>query len=129
MMSDTADASGRSVDVRRNDARHRYELTAGGEVAGFAFYRDEEGRRVFYHTEIGEAFGGQGLGTVLIAHALADTRDSGMRFVPVCPFVGAYLRKHPEFGDIAEPVTSELLSRLKAESAQARNGGAAGSSG
>ncbi|MET8615896.1 GNAT family N-acetyltransferase [Streptomyces misionensis] len=105
--------------VERADERHRYEILVDGELAGFTEYLDRgETQRVFYHTEIGEAYAGQGLAGVLVEHALTDVRESGKRFVPVCPYVAKFLGKHEEFADIADPVTGEVTHWLKAELAE-----------
>jgi predicted GNAT family acetyltransferase len=101
-----------TTQVRRNDEKSRYELTVDGELAGFAAYADNGEQRVFYHTEIAKAFGGRGLSTVLVTEALADVRATGKRAVAVCPLVAAFLRKHPEQADIADPVTAETMRWL-----------------
>lgn len=104
--------------VQRVDAKHRYEILVDGKTAGLTAYRDHDDRRVFYHTEIDDAFAGQGLASHLVQHALNDVRASGKRFVPVCPYVAKFLKRHDEFADIADPVTLEVLRWLKAELAQ-----------
>jgi predicted GNAT family acetyltransferase len=106
-----------AVRVHRVDARHRYEIEADGERAGFTVYRDRGDRRVFYHTEIDDAFAGRGLAGRLVTEALADVRAAGLRVVPVCPYVASFLTKHPEFADLADPVTPDVLRWL--ESARA----------
>ena len=68
---------------------------------------------MFYHTEVDEAFGGRGLATVLIAEALARTRADGLRIVPVCPTVAAYVKKHPEFSDVVDRPTREIMQSLR----------------
>ncbi|MFE0643831.1 GNAT family N-acetyltransferase [Streptomyces sp. NPDC058877] len=98
--------------VRRVDARHRYEILVDDQRAGLTAYRDREDRRVFFHTEIDDAHAGQGLAAVLVAQALADVRASGMRIVPVCPYVAKFLKKHGEFADVTDPVTPEVLQWL-----------------
>ncbi|MEH1059415.1 N-acetyltransferase [Micromonospora sp. CPCC 206171] len=40
---------------------------------------------------------------------------SGKRIVPVCPYVAKFLKKHDEFADITDPVTSDVLQWLEAE--------------
>ncbi|WAL63259.1 GNAT family N-acetyltransferase [Amycolatopsis cynarae] len=111
-MTETADAA---ITVRRADAENRYEIRVDGELAGFTAYRDRGEQRVFYHTEIAEAFGGRGLSGVLVGQALTDVRESGRTAVPVCPLVAAYLRKHPEYADIARPVEPAILKWLDTE--------------
>ena len=50
-----------SASVSRETGPDRFEVSSDGAVAGFAQFVDHDGRRVFFHTEIGEEFGGQGL--------------------------------------------------------------------
>ncbi|MER7949599.1 GNAT family N-acetyltransferase [Streptomyces sp. NPDC096079] len=98
--------------VRRVDPRHRYEILVDGERAGLTAYRDRDDRRVFFHTEVDEAYAGRGLASLLVEQALADVRASGMRIVPVCPYVAKFLKKHEEFADITDPVTPEVRQWL-----------------
>ncbi|MEV8229122.1 GNAT family N-acetyltransferase [Streptomyces sp. NPDC079167] len=99
--------------VREVDARHRYEILVDEASAGFTAYRDRDGQRVFFHTEIDDAFAGQGLASVLVREALGHVRDTGKRIVPVCPYVAKFLKKHEEFSDITDPVTPEILQWLE----------------
>ncbi|MGZ3114007.1 GNAT family N-acetyltransferase [Streptomyces sp. H62] len=99
--------------VERADAERRYEILVDGRRAGLTAYRDAGVQRVFFHTEIDEAFAGQGLAPQLVGQALLDVRASGMRIVPVCPYVAKFLKRHDEFADITDPVTPEVLRWLK----------------
>ncbi|MGW1501136.1 GNAT family N-acetyltransferase [Streptomyces mirabilis] len=99
--------------VRRVDTEHRYEILVDGETAGLTAYRDRSDQRVFYHTEIDDAFAGQGLASLLVQQALTDTRAAGKRIVPVCPYVAKFLKKHHEYADMADPVTPEVLLWLE----------------
>ncbi|SEO45647.1 GNAT family N-acetyltransferase [Actinacidiphila rubida] len=101
--------------VELADQRHRYEVLVGGRLAGFTEYRDRDAQRVFFHTEIDEAFAGQGLASVLVQQALDDVRTSEMRIVPVCPYVAGFLRKHQEFSDITDPVTPDIRHWLRTQ--------------
>ena len=83
-----------------NPQASRYELWLGTTRAGLIQYRAEPGTIVLVHTEIDPAFEGQGLGEQLVAGALADLRACGLKLVPLCPFVRAYLRRHPDQGDL-----------------------------
>ncbi|GAB3661149.1 GNAT family N-acetyltransferase [Glycomyces tarimensis] len=101
--------------VERVNERRRYEIAIDGHRAGLTAYRDRDDQRVFYHTEIDDAFAGQGLAAKLVERALSDARDSGKRLVAVCPYVATFLKRHPEFADLADPVTPAILQWLKAE--------------
>jgi uncharacterized protein len=87
----------------------QYELWVGGKRVGFVAYRREPGVVVLIHTDVDPACEGQGLGSRLVAGALGDLRNRGLKLVPLCPFVAAYLRRHPEDGDLVveDPAVSD----------------------
>ncbi|GAB2661264.1 GNAT family N-acetyltransferase [Saccharopolyspora gloriosae] len=101
------------VAFARSADRDRYDINASGALAGFAEFVDKGEQRIFFHTEIGEEFGGRGLGGVLVGRALADTREAGLRVVPVCPFVAKYLKNHHEFDDLVDAVTPDALAAVR----------------
>ncbi|MEU4248153.1 GNAT family N-acetyltransferase [Amycolatopsis sp. NPDC026612] len=82
-----------------NPDESRYELWAGEKLAGIAAYDLRGGLTVFTHTEIDDAFSGQGLGKVLAGGALDDAVAHGRTIVPVCPFIARYLKKNPGYED------------------------------
>jgi uncharacterized protein len=90
-------------------AAGKYTIAVEGQTVGLAAVADLDNQRVFYHTEVDERFGGQGLASILVGEALQATRADGKRVVAVCPMVAAFVKKHPEFGDITDPVTPEIL--------------------
>ncbi|CRK57576.1 FIG01001132: hypothetical protein [Alloactinosynnema sp. L-07] len=92
----------------------RYEVSVGGEVAGYTQYVDRDHQRIFFHTEIDDRFSGRGLAGKLIAGALTDTRAADRRIVPICPFVAAYLKRHDDFADIVDPVTPSTQAAIPA---------------
>jgi hypothetical protein len=89
-----------TVIVRDNPQENRYELVLGDAVVGTTIYRQRPDALVLLHTEVSEALEGQGLGAQLVAGALDDIRARGLKLVPLCPFVSAYLRRHPEYADL-----------------------------
>jgi uncharacterized protein len=86
--------------VADNPQASRYELWLGATRAGLIEYRSEPGAVFLVHTEVDPAFSGQGLGERLVTGALADLRVRGLKLVPICPFVRAYLRHHPDQADL-----------------------------
>jgi predicted GNAT family acetyltransferase len=100
-----------TTEVTDVPARHRYEVTVDGDLAGFAEYRERDGARVFTHTEVFDAFEGQGVGSALARGALDDVRAQGRRLVALCPFIAAYLERHGEYADL---VDTALTTQLKA---------------
>ena len=83
------------MDVTDNRGERRYELSteAGPAVAAY----DLDGDTItFTHTVVPPEAEGHGVGSRLIAGALADAKARGLKVVPQCPFVAAYLQKHPD---------------------------------
>jgi predicted GNAT family acetyltransferase len=81
--------------VSDNPALTRYELPIDGETAILVYERTPDSIRLL-HTEVPEAFRGRGFAEALVREVLARARVERLRVVPVCPFVRAYLKKHPE---------------------------------
>jgi hypothetical protein len=103
----TADKTGAEATVSAEDGK--YTIAVDGETVGLAAVADRGEQRVFYHTEVDERFGGRGLASILVQQALEVTRADGKRVVATCPMVAAFIKKHPEFTDITDPVTPAIL--------------------
>jgi predicted GNAT family acetyltransferase len=103
----TTDKTGAQTAVSAEDGK--YTIAVDGQTVGFAAVADRGNQRVFYHTEVEERFGGRGLASILVGEALEATRADGKRVVAVCPMVAAFIKKHPEFRDLADPATPEIL--------------------
>ncbi len=105
-----------AVTVRNNPDRQRYELLDGETVIGTAHWVPFEGtggpQRIFHHTTVDDAYGGQGLASVLARRALDDTVDAGLTVVPVCPYIKKWLGKHPDHQQHTVPVRPEHLAAV-----------------
>ena len=86
-------------EVVDNQARHRFELEAEGETA-FAAYTRADGVITFTHTVVPPALEGRGIGSRLVRGALDLVRQQGLKVVPLCPFVKAYIERHEELQDL-----------------------------
>lgn len=101
-------------DVQVRQADRQFEVVVDGKVAGKTQFFEQDGKRVFFHTEVGDEYGGQGLAGILVKDALDTTRSEGLRVVAVCPYVAAYVKKHDdEYGDLVDPATPEILQKLR----------------
>lgn len=89
-------------EVVDNPDQSRFEIRVDGVAAGAAHYRlhpaaaGEPERIVFTHTVVEPEFEGRGVGSRLAGGALTLARERGLRVVAQCPFIAAYLEKHPE---------------------------------
>ncbi len=82
----------------------RYEGRLGDETAGFVEYILAGRTIVLAHTEIDPAFEGQGVGGQLARAVLDDIRERGeLEVVPTCPFISAWIAKHPDYVDVVTP--------------------------
>ena len=60
-------------------------------------YRREGARIYLIHTEVPQALEGQGIGSALVKQTLMDIDEQGLKLVPSCPFVAAYVERHTEW--------------------------------
>jgi uncharacterized protein len=99
------------VEVSDNAALQRYEARSGGELVGWIDYEPAEGRRILVHTEVPPAFAGRGIAARLAVFALDNIRASGLRVVPRCPYVAAYIRAHPAYRDLVVGMRGTPIGR------------------
>lgn len=88
-----------AFDVKDNPAEHRFELSLDGHTA-FASYRRDAGVLLVYHTEVPPEFEGRGIGSALVKGVFDIARERGLKVKPLCSFVSAYMRRHPETADL-----------------------------
>jgi predicted GNAT family acetyltransferase len=88
-------------DVSNNPAHHRYELALDGHLAA-TYYEIADGVITFIHTEVPGELGGRGVGSKLIKGALDQVRAAGLKVIAQCPFVKAFIEKHPDYADLLE---------------------------
>ena len=88
------------MDVHDDRSNRRFALTVDGATAVAAYEREGDAI-VFTHTVVPEALRGRGVGSRLVAGALAQVRAEGLPVVPQCPFVADYLLDHPDAAEIA----------------------------
>lgn len=86
-------------EVTDNRDASRYELVEDGHKA-VAAYRLAGDTITFTHTVVPDALQGRGVASRLIKAALDDVRARGLKVVAQCPFVAAYIERHPEERDL-----------------------------
>ncbi len=93
-----------SLTVERNEEQRRFEIALDGKVALADYHLREAAdgtpEIVFPHTEVPPEFEGRGIGSKLVRGALDYAREQGLRVVPACPFVAAYIQRHEEYQDL-----------------------------
>lgn len=85
--------------IRDNTTLSRFELEDGG-VTAFLNYRRSGDVLMLNHTETPVAARGRGFASRLVKGVLDEARARGLKIVPRCAFVSAYLARHPEYRDL-----------------------------
>jgi uncharacterized protein len=86
-------------DIVDNKPHHRFELVVEAHLAA-AYYKLDGNVITFVHTEVPPELGGKGVGSKLVQAALDQVRAEGMKVIAECPFVKAWIGKHPEYKDL-----------------------------
>lgn len=89
------------MPVENHTEAERFVLPlAGAEPAYIDYSLDADGTVSLLHAEVPTATRGHGVGSELVRGTLEVARREGFRVVPICPFVAAWVRRHPEFRDV-----------------------------
>ena len=84
------------LQIKNNVERNRFELTMGDKTA-LLTYTMSGNRIIFIHTEVPPEFQGTGIGNRLAQTALEFAKAQEYFVLARCPFVAAYIRRHPEY--------------------------------
>ncbi len=79
-----------------NEERKRYEYQLEQGVA-LVEYIKTENKIYLTHTEVPSKYEGQGIASSLVRDVLGEVEKTGLKLVPLCPYVAAYIKRHPEW--------------------------------
>jgi predicted GNAT family acetyltransferase len=91
------------MTVIHESDRHRFVAQTDAGEAELTYRLTDDGVIVFTHTGVPEAAEGEGVGSALVRAGLAFARDEGHTVMPLCPFVKAYMQRHPETHGLLMP--------------------------
>lgn len=80
-------------------SKGRYVLRRDGAEAELTYSITSPTLVIADHTAVPDAFRGTGAGLALVTQLVADARAEGFKIMPLCPFVNAQRKKHPEWAD------------------------------
>lgn len=86
--------------VEDNPARRRFEVLVDGSLAGFTTYDVRPAAIALLRTEVDPRFAGLGVGSALARGLLDQVRERGEGVIVECPFIAAFIRRHPEYTDM-----------------------------
>jgi hypothetical protein len=89
------------LQIFNNTERQQFQVTAENDLASLE-YRLSDGKLVLMHTEVPEKLSGHGMGSALAEYAFKYARTNHLPVKVYCPFVQAYIKRHPEFNDLVD---------------------------
>lgn len=85
------------IDLKLNESgRGAFVLEQHGERLAEMEIGIRDGNLTVYHTEVGEALKGQGIGNKLLTEMVRYAREQNLKVIPLCPFVHGQFKRHPD---------------------------------
>ncbi len=89
------------IMLEETGSKGRYVFAGpDGVEAEMTFSKLGASRIIIDHTDVPDAFRGQGVGVRLVTRAVEDARASGKTIIPLCPFAAAQFKRHAEWADV-----------------------------
>jgi predicted GNAT family acetyltransferase len=86
-------------DVIDNPSANRFEIHDGDAIA-FLSYRMKGDAIEYLHSETPPALQGKGYASAIAKFALERDKAIGRKVIPTCPFVKAYIQRHPDYASL-----------------------------
>lgn len=94
--------------IHHNEKQHRFEVTVN-DITAFVEYNLFKNGINYTHTEVPSGLEGKGVGSALAKFVLDYAQQNNLRVMPLCPFIKAYIDRHPEYQD------NSMLHNIKKE--------------
>ena len=88
------------VQHERDSSKGRYFVSHAVGESELTYSVLSEKLVIADHTAVAEGHEGEGIGLLMLKVFVEDARRDGFRITPLCPFVNAQRRKHPEWADV-----------------------------
>ena len=90
-----------SIPLVKNESKKRFEIEIDGHFA-FINYGETENQIALVHTEAEPELAGTGAAGAVVEKTLIYIKESGKKLLPFCPYVFAFIKKHPEWKAIVD---------------------------
>lgn len=87
------------IEVHNNPEEKRFEVALGDKIA-MVEYMIAGQNIVFTHTEVPPEFEGKGIASKMARVALEYAKTEGYKVQALCPYIAAYVQRHPEYQSI-----------------------------
>ena len=86
-----------AIELKLNESkRGGFVIEENGERVAEMGVGIQNENLVVYHTEVSDQLKGQGIGSKLLAEMVGYARKNNLKVVPLCPYVHAQFKRHPE---------------------------------
>jgi hypothetical protein len=92
--------SDQAVTREHGQTKGRFVLRQHGVEAELTYSITTPTLIIADHTGVPDSLRGTGAGLALVKALVAAARAEGFKVVPLCPFVNATRKKHPEWADV-----------------------------
>ena len=91
-----------AISREESQTRGRYVARLPGHAGEgeLAYSRTSKTLIIAEHTAVEEALRGKGIALALVRRLVEDARREGFKVYPLCPYVNAERRKHPDWADV-----------------------------
>lgn len=90
-----------NIPMRKNEDRQRFEIEINGHFA-FINYKESQSKISLIHTEAEPDLAGTGAAAAVVEKTLQYIQKSEKKLLPYCPYVFAFIKKHPEWKSIVD---------------------------
>ena len=92
---------GLTITRHEDSDRGEYRAhVAGSDQVGRLTWVDRGGARIADHTLVPPALEGRGIAARLVEQMVADARAEGFKIRPLCSYVVAAFKRHPDWSDV-----------------------------
>lgn len=84
------------IPLIKNEEKRRFELEINGKYT-FTNYGEYGNQIALVHTETEPELKGKGAASALVEKTLDYLEENNIKLLPFCPFVFAYIKRHPEW--------------------------------
>lgn len=88
------------ITVSHNEEKSRFEAEVDGHLGIAEYMLSKPNTIVFTHTEVPKEIEGRGVAGRIVRGGLDYARAQGLDVMPLCPYVAAFIRRHPEYRDL-----------------------------
>ena len=92
----------KKMEVVFNEELSQFEMDLDGAKALIGFKKEMDGTLNLVHTEVPQEYEGKGVGSQLVKQTLEQIKTTDKKIVPSCPFIAAYIKRHPEYESLVK---------------------------